>query len=64
MGDDAEAGGEGAVDAHAEESGPAWDEGADVFEALGFFGAGVEAVPAEGGGGYFEEAEAGGTAGI
>ena len=48
MGDDAEAGGEGAVDADAEDVGVAGDEGAEVLEALGFVGASVEALPADG----------------
>lgn len=62
--DDAEAGGEGAVDTNAEEVGPTGDEGAEVFESESFVGAGVEALPAEGGGGDFQEAEAGGASGL
>ena len=51
MGDDTEAGGEGAVNADAEQVCAVGDEGAEVVETQSFVGAGVEALPAKGGGG-------------
>ena len=56
VGDNVEIGGEGAIYADAEEMGPAGNEAAEVLEAQVPVGASVEALPAEGGGGYFEEA--------
>ena len=64
MRDDTEAEGEGAVDADAEEAVSAGDQGAEVFQAEGFVGAGVETFPADGGRCDFHQAEAGGASGF
>ena len=55
MGHDAKAGRQGAVYADAKELSSVGDEVAEVYEALIFGGAGVDALPADGGRGNLQQ---------